>query len=172
MMATLWRRALFLISGFLRCRRINGPHGETYLERYALARLPNGTALYLHRFLGDDPGEALHDHPWPWAVSWVLSGTLREIRRITNPPHAEDIRVHRAGRVYRLGGNDFHRIQLTTPEAWTLFGHGPKVGDWGFIDAAGGYQPHAVARQETPHRHWWRTAPRGHWQSRARLSPP
>ncbi|MEJ2214959.1 MAG: hypothetical protein P8Y20_13150, partial [Gammaproteobacteria bacterium] len=68
---------LYRFTGHLRCRIINGNHGEPYLERYHLFRLPGGGGVYIHRFIDSDPDRGLHDHPWKAAVSLILSGSYK-----------------------------------------------------------------------------------------------
>lgn len=36
--------------------------------------------LYLHHMHAPDADPCLHDHPWPWGLSWVLLGGYREQR--------------------------------------------------------------------------------------------
>lgn len=87
--------------------------------------------LYLHRFHRSDDDAALHNHPWEWAVSFVLSGGYTEerregdkvIRRIVRPFSFNFIR-----------GEDFHRVDLVDHDAWSLFLVGRKVDTWYFWD--------------------------------------
>ena len=72
-------KALFRASGNLPCRIIADANGP-YLERYYLATV-FGIRFYIHRFVASDPGRGLHDHPWPWAGSVVLSGFYFEMTR-------------------------------------------------------------------------------------------
>lgn len=160
---TLAGRLLYRLTGWLRCRIIRGNHGEPYLERYHLFRLPGGGGAYIHRFLDSDPDRGLHDHPWSRALGMVLSGGYLE-QRLVN----DEVREQRLGpgRLNRLTGSDFHRIVLPAKhEAWTFFMHTGKVKDWGFLTrAASGDQqftPHEKANQEGSHADWWRKAPRG-----------
>lgn len=168
-------RLLYKLSGLLRCRIIRGNHGEPYLERYHLMRLPGGGGLYLHRFLASDPDRGLHDHPWDRAFGMVLSGGYRE-QRFARDGDGERVveRLLRPGAVNRIRGEDFHRIVLPAErEAWTVFGHSRKYKDWGFVtlDAQGErrYQPHEKVTNEPDHQLWWRQAPRGRHQQRAPL---
>ena len=77
---TLLSSLLFRITSYCRCRIINGPDQTPYLERYHLFRLPLGYQVYLHRFVANDPGRGLHNHPWKAAFSLVLCGEYEEIR--------------------------------------------------------------------------------------------
>ncbi len=172
---TVLARLLFRLSGLLRCRIIRGNHGEPYLERYHLLRLPGGGGLYLHRFLASDPDRGLHDHPWGRAFGLVLSGGYRELRFAPHGPGEQIVERHlRPGSVNRIRGDDFHRIVLSSArEAWTVFGHTTKYKDWGFVnlDAQGQrhYQPHEAVANEGEHHQWWKTAPRGRHVARTPL---
>jgi len=168
-------RALYWLSGRLRCRIINGNNGEPYLERYALLRLPGGRSLYLHRFLDSDPDRGLHNHPWTAALGLVLSGGYKELRLDKQAGNRVVVeRMLQPGAFNRIAGDDFHRIVLPEGhEAWTLFMHTPKVKDWGFLtfgpDGDQVYKDHDEVANEGSHERWWRTAPRGRAQKRAPL---
>lgn len=95
--------------------------------------------LYLHKFHRGDDDLALHNHPWKWAISFILAGGYKEERRIEEKRML--YKVHRV--VYSfveplsfnfLRGNDFHRVELLEKDAWTLFLVGPRVQGWGFWD--------------------------------------
>ncbi len=155
-------RFLHTVSGRLRCRLIRFG-GQPYLERYYVATV-FGMRVYLHRFVASDPDRGLHDHPWSWAVSWILAGRYDEVRAdpLARPRARARVVTRRAGRINRIRGTNFHRILLPRDvrECWTLFVHGPRVKGWGFWrDRA--FEPFidGVGHHET--REWWRTAPRG-----------
>lgn len=102
---------------------------------------PDGEAgLFLHKFVSSDEIGELHSHPWKWSSSFILSGTYRETRaeglvdRETNTVTFKNKIVHeyKGGDVNFIRDIDFHRVELLTPEVWTLFMHGPRVGSWGF----------------------------------------
>jgi len=167
---SLWARFLFHFSGLLRCRIINGNHGEPYLERYHLFRLPGGYSVYLHRFLASDPDRGLHDHPWNKAMGFILSGSYSELRLNKKSNKAKDeanvIERHfHPGNTNHIRGNDFHRIILEqNKQVWTLFSHGPKIKNWGFLefDEEGNQQfnPHESVANESNHENWWQHSPR------------
>lgn len=46
-------------------------------------RLPN---IYVHQMHAPDVDTACHDHPWPWAVSWIMLGGYREERIVPTGP--------------------------------------------------------------------------------------
>jgi len=171
---SLLARSLYRLTGNLRCRIINGNHGEPYLERYHLFRLPGGGGVYIHRFIDSDPDRGLHDHPWKSAVSLILSGSYKELRleEENNRKSVVD-RVIKSWHLNVIKGEDFHRIVMhdhTTP-VWTLFAHTAKVKDWGFLrvteEGEANYEPHEAVTDEESHRLWWKTAPRGKFVDRA-----
>lgn len=129
-------------ASLLPCRRIEAEDGQLYLERYRVfGWLPGSTwkgpSLYLHRFHLPDQDRALHNHPWPWAVSLVLAGGYIEERLLglrTNAQPVTEYRELRPGRLNVLSGvNAYHRITVLRGEVWTLFLTAPKGSSWGFL---------------------------------------
>lgn len=98
--------------------------GKDYLHRWHVVRKYGKHNVYIHRFLGDDNDEALHDHPWD-SVSVVLTGSYREYT-------PDKVVVRKAGDVIFRDSLTPHRIELVDGEAWTIFITGPKVKEWGF----------------------------------------
>jgi len=108
-------------------------HGRPYLDRYFLAGwhpdAPRGgaqQALYLHHFRASDPADAVHSHPWGWAVSLVLVGGYREERCQT--VGGRTLRLeheYMPGQINLIGPDDKHRIELLSRDCWTLFLVGP-----------------------------------------------
>ncbi len=159
----LLSQLLFKISSYCRCRIINGPDQQPYLERYHLFRLPFGYQVYLHRFVASDPGRGLHNHPWQRAMSLVLSGHYEETR-MTNAKH-ENILIKRqlgAGSFNWIKGNIFHRINLPAgSECWTLFLHSPSAKSWGFLrheQHRYAFHDHNQVVQQVSNPAWWKTA--------------
>lgn len=135
-----------------------------YLERFCLlgdmqarhAWLP--FSVYLHHFVRPDSDRALHNHPWPWAVSFVLSGGYLEARKATllesvlSPLEELTHRAHggvlqtrwlHAGAVNIIRGDTFHRVAELSSKAptWTLFVVGRKEQAWGFDVPGQGFVP-------------------------------
>jgi hypothetical protein len=96
--------------------------------------------LYLHRFHRGDGDPELHNHPWRWAVSLILSGGYSEERRQTVDPggtwepavYRIIVRCLTPGMLNFIDSDDFHRVDLLADEAWSLFLVGPKFSGWGF----------------------------------------
>jgi len=160
---SLFSQLLFKISAFCRCRIINGPDQQPYLERYHLLRLPFGYRVYLHRFVNSDPGRGLHNHPWKRAMSFVLSGQYEEIR-MTDAKHENNLikRKVRAGAFNWINGEIFHRINLAeNNECWTLFIHSPSAQSWGFLQHdlhRYAFHDHNQIVHQASNPSWWKTA--------------
>lgn len=152
---------LYWLTSFLPCKIIDHK-GAPYLERYYLFTVL-GVRFYLHRFVDSDPGRGLHDHPWPWAASVVLSGWYYEERRgFEKTPGLRALAalmgteglVRRKVRWFNwLRGDTFHRVVLpkldqpvfniegvmlrykSEPQpCWSLFFHRAAfVKPWGFL---------------------------------------
>lgn len=109
-----------------------------YLTRYYAAgwnpdsRQP-GAALYLHRFVSSDPLDQVHSHPWEFGLSLILVGSYREYRCTRGGRGS--MRDFRPGDVNYFDPIDRHRIELLTPEVWTLFLAGNYLQPWGFHPA-------------------------------------
>lgn len=157
---------LKILSRYLPGRRIDGDDGRPYLERYYLGGA-FGRCVYLHRFVASDPDRGVHDHPWRRAVSVVLTGGYRELRLRRDRGSTVTRRV-RPLSVNVIRGDDFHRVLLDQPEAWTLFVHGPRIKGWGFL-RGGQYVPYARDATDFRHENWWEKTPRGEfWVDRPR----
>ncbi len=162
---------LYKLTNYLPCRIISDD-GQHYLERYYLFTIL-GVRFYLHRFVGSDPARGLHDHPWPWAGSVILSGWYTEETR----------QGLRAIRWFNwIKGDSFHRVILPhdiramsfapdnpiTDCCWTLFFHRAKyTKPWGFLrkidyETTHIWIPHNYQGDGTgtPDA-WWETVPMG-----------
>jgi hypothetical protein len=158
---------LFWLSNFLPARIINdGEHD--YLERYYVGTL-FGVRFYLHRFIGSDPDRGLHDHPWRWAFSLILSGYYYEQtrygltkKRLFNFLTGDSFHRVILPRKSEIRAQDSYGVHLALVEpadalpCWTLFCHrAARVKTWGFLRGTT-YLPHPSADQG-----WWKTAPKG-----------
>lgn len=107
-----------------------GEPDNVYLRRWWVIPRNRVFNVYLHRFSRSDDDRALHDHPWLFNLSVLLSGTYVEHTIDAGGIHRE--RALRAGQArFRFGGAP-HRIELRHGEVWTLFITGPVVRHWGF----------------------------------------
>ena len=138
------------------CRVIH-TNGDPYLSRFYLwdkwrEYLPGVFLHYFHR--GDDDRD-LHNHPWSWAFSVILSGGYREER-------LEDEQGNILTRTFLPGAFNFirlstyHRVDLLRPEegCWSLFIAGPRARTWGFRRRETGefvdWRNYVVSRGDTP----------------------
>lgn len=164
------RRLLHWLTARLPCKVIGRP--DPYVEWYYVCTLPlfGGVRVQIHRFVRSDP-DGLHDHPWGWSRSFILTGFYLEERR-------DGWRYRNAGQTYGMTGDTFHRVHLPprVRECFTLFIHGPYVKHWGFITpmlGPAGYLPtwtgrrggawryEARPRDRAPFDDWYKTAPKG-----------
>lgn len=152
------------VARLLPLREIKDDAGTLYLARFRVlgdmqARSWFPLTVYLHRFHRPDEDRVLHNHPWPWAVSWILSGGYREERRIPaeafaelgeplTPPGLVINRWLRAGSLNFLRGDTFHRVAELDGETWTLFVVGRKHQAWGFDVPGRGFVPWRVREEE------------------------
>lgn len=145
--APLPEGALLEVMRGLEARLIRrGDEDVPYLWRAYLGERkgdPSATGAFLHRFVSSDVRE-LHCHPWAWARTFILAGSYSEDRasslsvdfvakRATLDGSTWRTEVFRPGDTNVIYGSTFHRVDLLTPEVWTLFVHGPRVQDWGFV---------------------------------------
>lgn len=170
------RKALYKVTGLLPCRLISRD-GTPYLERYFVCRVL-GLTVYLHRFVGCDGDNEVHNHPWNSIAVCLVGGYLEE--RVTGICILQGWRnVNRRifpGRVNRIRANDFHRIKSTKPETWTLFIHGRTRLGWGFLHrnlAARSTKDSMVIFHQpfplTSGAAWWLDAPTGNNSGRETL---
>jgi len=174
-------KILYWLTAGLPVRHIALDSGP-YLERYYLGQL-FGITFYLHRFLSSDTERHLHNHPWSWGRSLVLSGGYLEeiVTDLTTATRAGCLTETRQVRWWNVvNGNTFHRIAKAKPRTWTLFFHGPRVmirggmayapKHWGFLDYE--VDKDQVVFRSYPGRssEWWKTAPKGRDSAREPLS--
>lgn len=173
MIDTLIARFLFWLSARLRCRKID-INDAPYMERYFLFKA-FGVTFCLHRWLAPDGERELHDHPWRWARSIVLSGGYWEDRLDGLDPKYGVLKSRKAirrWRTNRLTPTDFHSVVSLKPNTWTLFWYGQRFKGWGFLkttaiptlDECGRYKEVTVYHQHldsAAFAGWTKTAPRG-----------
>jgi hypothetical protein len=139
---------LYFITGFLPCRIIS-INKKSYLERYYL-----GGGWFIHRFLSNDGDRHVHNHPWTWAMSFIICGSYLEKlydKSIVNRKWFNLIRR-----------DTYHQIVSIEPKTWTLFVHSKhRYHTWGFI-GKNGYEDAKVL-------HGHGKYPRGWWSDRKLL---
>ena len=116
------------------------PGGGEYLHRWHVTPRGEGPAVYLHRFLGDDPDPRCHTHPFA-SISIILRGSYREhTRHRHNSGHfgPETVTVRTEGDVIFRDTRDAHRIKMFHGiPVTTLFFTGFRTEPWGFVDIDG-----------------------------------
>lgn len=178
-----YEQFLEILTDFLPMKRIDGKAGQPYLERAFLFKL-FGVTAYIHRFVDSDPDRGLHDHPWGWGFSIVLRG--RYLERYLDGDQTKERWI----RWFNwIPGYRFHRVIMRSENGefvpagqfkpvWTLFIHGPRVKEWGFMDIEStgsgvvGYQYsfyNSYTKQNGPG--WHKTAMPGRFIKRYRRKP-
>lgn len=135
---------------------------DTYLSRWYLLNGPatafatNGNpvegetqatafSVMLHKFHKSDDAGDLHNHPWKFALSFVLAGGYSEEKRtLTGTAHDPvTCRTVLPFTFNLIRATHFHRVDLLEKDAWTLFVSGPRINSWGFWN-----------RSTQEYRHW------------------
>lgn len=120
------------------------PRGATIVRVERMSRaftkyhLDDGRAL--HRFTGEEPDAAPHDHPWPFETTIIDGGYVEEVFHVDPGGGWHSELVHRhPGTSYRVAADHIHRIvELPEDECWTLVSSGPHEREtrfWQFGDA-------------------------------------
>lgn len=118
------------------------PTRGDYLEKWRLDEKDDGSATLIHRILRSDGDQELHDHPWDNRTI-VLSGGYWDVT-------PEGRRWLGAGSILHRRAGDFHRVELADGIIpVTMFSHGPRIQDWGFLGEDGVKIPAAefISRQ-------------------------
>ncbi len=159
-------RLLYFVTDHLPCKIIRGDKEHPYLERYYLFSVL-GRRFYLHRFLGGDVDEALHNHPWKQSHALLLTGGYQEFisRRDTCKNFSDlkiDARQMKPGNLNRIDADCLHRIVEAKPETWTIFWHTiDRIQPWGFVvegeNGENRFEEYARGRGAD----WYKRAPKG-----------
>lgn len=106
--------------------------GSPYLTRVLLPKI-FGLRPMLHHFHRPDSDRNLHNHPWAWAFSLILSGSYNEERLVDSDVCEETRSVGRVRWWNKLTSKDYHAVTQLHGDVWTLFITGKHVQDWGFM---------------------------------------
>lgn len=109
-------------------------NGQPYITRYYIfPRELKLFGLFLQEFHSSDGDRDLHNHPWWFAVSFILRGSYVELRLNLNLTSVVRKQYH----FNFIPGWCFHRITRIEPGLHTLFFVGPRRKQWGFLRARG-----------------------------------
>lgn len=121
-----------------RKRMISDLDGNPYLMRmYILPDRGKETTfrpgLFLHKFFRSDDDRALHNHPWRFAISFILYGGYQEERLIDGKVKVFDRKPFTFN---IIRANDFHRVKLNDEQegCWSIFLAFDRTQEWGFLD--------------------------------------
>lgn len=125
---------------------------EPYFYRYYFKEESEEDKLgvVLHKFVGSDPLEEVHSHPWDWAISIILSAAYLETKyKKANEQRGDDGVIKHVDLINQrkklflpfdinvLLFDDMHRVDLqgdAQNPCWTIFIHGPRRSTWGFAN--------------------------------------
>ena len=128
-----------------------GVNASPYLTRVfsSRIRLPflGEVQVRLHHFHRDDSDRHLHNHPFRWSASFVLTGSYteerlsEEAREVTNIfrrfgalVQDEVLSEFRRVRWFNfITDRDYHAIKQLHGDVWTLFITGDRVQSWGYF---------------------------------------
>lgn len=109
--------------------------GKKYLQRTYIKKKGWLPEIFLHRFYASDSDRHLHNHPWRWAKSLILSGSYKEERYywdiMPDSTWAPAI-VWSPGKINSIKATDYHRVTLLSETVTTLFVAGKRTQSWGF----------------------------------------
>jgi len=167
------KRLLFELTKNMPCELIkirNKPH----LERYFIAKCL-GVSFYIHRFVGDDVERYMHNHPWQWGRSFILTGGYSQDVVVDMCHEVEDTGcITKRKKVFvmnKVDHNLFHRIVDVKKNTFTFCIHGPSVTlpngkpkGWGFLTNGNNVGvPGSVifCPFDDGHHNWWKNAKKG-----------
>lgn len=132
-----------LVSTFPGRTKLIEVEGKPYLLRFYIKHNGLLPGIYLHHFYQSDPDRDLHNHPWLWAFSIILTGGYYEERVVApiiwSMPELNQFEPstfeRKAPGFNFIGRGVFHRVVLKDLKqgAWTIFVSGREVRDWGFL---------------------------------------
>lgn len=112
-------------------------YGSEYLTRFYLWGKDDPTRynVYLHRIFQEDGARDSHNHPWPWFLSFILTGWYVEMRDGFNEPAGQKPLLLKRWINWMPSPAVFHRIvKVSKRPVWTLVIVPPKdERDWGFL---------------------------------------
>lgn len=87
-----------------------------------------GLNILLHCIHLSDNAGTFHNHPWKWALSFILRNGYVEHRPGLPPRRVLPFSFN------LIRQEDYHWVELCEGKpAWTLFITGPRVTSWGFL---------------------------------------
>jgi hypothetical protein len=124
---------LDLVKRFPKRVQIIWVNHQKYLLRFHIKYGGVLPGVYLHNFYMGDSGRDPHNHPWKWALSFILTGGYIEERMLENTLFMYKRRVKPFSLNF-IKGNTFHKVEMN-PEGlpiWTLFMTFKANKTWGF----------------------------------------
>lgn len=110
------------------------------IGEYGTRPLSKVPRFFLHHFFRGDADDAVHNHPWPWSLSLILTEGYVEERW---DPETKSLKTRHLypGDLNIIRSTDFHKVTLKNPGrgCWSLFLATGRVEekngrDWGFLE--------------------------------------
>lgn len=122
------------LSHYLPRRSIRGGDGSLYLSRFRVCDFGRDRfRVFLHKFHRGDEDRELHNHPWAWAYSLILTDGYIEERKVGHDHLL--LSWKGPGHINTIYPDTFHRVHLPgKARPWTIIISGPIVGRWGFLN--------------------------------------
>ena len=124
---------LWLVERFPKRVQIIHVNSKPYLLRFHIKYGGKLPGIYLHKFYMGDEDRDLHNHPWKYALSFILCGGYIEERMVDGTVFVYKHIVKPFSFNY-IKGSTYHRVELN-PEGlpiWTLFMTYKVNQTWGF----------------------------------------
>lgn len=111
-----------------------------YMRRFYIFKI-KGYAMFIHKIYRSDEDRWLHDHPWPFITVVLKNGYMEELPEWRTEYMFSCKRIFKTVKaisVLRHSATDLHRLHLIGGNpTWSLFMHGKRVRDWGFMTEDG-----------------------------------
>lgn len=105
---------------------------EPYLTRYYLFGKDRKFGnIFIHQFHMSDLEDDLHNHPFKYSLSLILSGGYKEEIYKNNQFY---IKIRKPLSFNFISNKIFHKVTLLKNSSWSLFLAGPRSSEWGFLN--------------------------------------
>lgn len=105
---------------------------EPYLTRYYLfGKDMKYFNIFIHEFHNSDLEEDLHNHPFKYSLSFILSGGYKEYLYKNGKA---SYKIRKPFSFNFLNNKIFHKVELLEKKSWSIFFAGPRFSDWGFLN--------------------------------------
>jgi hypothetical protein len=132
--------------------------GEEYMHRYyllfkekinAFDKVKPYPNIFIHKLCLSDEDRDVHDHPWNYLTVILSGGYWEWVPVIVNGKNIGEQKNWRGpGSIIWRRAGSFHRLEMPNP-SWTLFMHGWRKKEWGFLTKNGFVESSEYIRLKT-----------------------